>query len=206
MHQSNRIVAHSGTSDCEDATVTGLCGRRHHFGDIVMVEGLEVLIDGTAGGGADPGHGHRTADGGQQVQDEASRTTYHYHTAIRKMCLTFKLWSWRLWISKFKRRKSHIQMLTSGRDFLRWVENGFRSKGVRVDVLILSPRLSEPKVVERQILEGVLAICRLTRLNQQTGKIPLKMFKRIPGAAEVAYDGTFYQTNTCGSAQTESRR
>ncbi|MCQ8780068.1 hypothetical protein NQU49_26070, partial [Escherichia coli] len=46
-------------------------------------------------------------------------------------------------------------------DFIRWVETTFKNASLRIDVLILSPRLNEHAVVRRQIMEGVLAIVRL---------------------------------------------
>jgi len=69
------------------------------------------------------------------------------------------------------------------RDFISWVEKAFSSRGVRVDVLLLSPRLSEQAVVRRQIVEGVVAVSKLTRMNQQTGKIGLQIFDRRQGGA-----------------------
>jgi len=69
------------------------------------------------------------------------------------------------------------------RDFISWIEKAFSSRGVRVDVLLLSPRLSEQAVVRRQIVEGVVAVSKLTRANQQTGKIGLQIFNRRQGGA-----------------------
>jgi hypothetical protein len=54
--------------------------------------------------------------------------------------------------------------------------------------LLLSPRLSEAAVVRRQILEGVLAVSRITRINQQTAKIPLQIFDRRAGIENVRFD------------------
>jgi nuclear polyadenylated RNA-binding protein 3 len=67
------------------------------------------------------------------------------------------------------------------RDFISWVEQAFSSKGLRIDVLLLSPRLSESAVVRRQIVEGVAAVVKLTRQNQNTGKIGLQIFDRTAG-------------------------
>ncbi|KAK4611993.1 hypothetical protein CLAFUW4_12666 [Fulvia fulva] len=74
------------------------------------------------------------------------------------------------------------------RDFLSWVEKAFTSKGVRVDVLILSPRLSEEAVVRRQIMEGVLAVSKLRRQNQNSAKIGLTIFKRKAGSRDVQFE------------------
>lgn len=67
------------------------------------------------------------------------------------------------------------------------MEGAFTSRGIRADVLLLSPRLSESAVIKRQILEGVAAVSRLTRINQQTAKIPLQVFDRRSGA-EVRFE------------------
>jgi nuclear polyadenylated RNA-binding protein 3 len=78
------------------------------------------------------------------------------------------------------------------RDFISWVQQGFSSGRVRVDVLLLSPRLDERAVIRRQIVEGVLAVVKLTRANQQTGKIGMQIFDRSRGAGNVQfneYDG-----------------
>nr|POE64834.1 putative rna-binding protein c3h8.09c [Quercus suber] len=74
------------------------------------------------------------------------------------------------------------------RDFIAWVEKAFSSRGVSIDVLILSPRLSEQAVIRRQILEGVLAVSRLTRANQDSGKIPLQIFDRSAGTENVKFE------------------
>lgn len=64
------------------------------------------------------------------------------------------------------------------RDFISWVEQAFSSRSVKVDVLLLSPRLSEQAVVRRQIIEGVIAVVKLTMQNQNSGKIGLQVFDR----------------------------
>ncbi|KAB2576317.1 putative RNA-binding protein [Lasiodiplodia theobromae] len=74
------------------------------------------------------------------------------------------------------------------RNFIAWVERSFQEVGVRADVLLLSPRLDEAAVVRRQILEGVHAVSRITRLSQQTGKIPLQVFNRSAGQSNVTFE------------------
>ena len=64
------------------------------------------------------------------------------------------------------------------RDFIAWVEKAFSSRSVKVDVLLLSPRFSEQSVIRRQIVEGVIAVVKLTRQTQNTGKIGLQIFDR----------------------------
>ncbi|KAK3117137.1 nuclear polyadenylated RNA-binding protein 3 [Teratosphaeriaceae sp. CCFEE 6253] len=74
-----------------------------------------------------------------------------------------------------------IVMDSLEREFIGWVEKAFSSRGVRVDVLILSPRLSEQAVIRRQIVEGVVAVVKLTKTNQSTGRIGLQVFDRSGG-------------------------
>ncbi|WPG97847.1 Hypothetical protein R9X50_00062900 [Acrodontium crateriforme] len=74
------------------------------------------------------------------------------------------------------------------RDFIAWVERAFSSRNVRVDVLLLSPQLSEQAVIRRQIIEGVVAVTKLTRRNQDTGKIGLQIFDRSQGTANVKFE------------------
>ena len=74
------------------------------------------------------------------------------------------------------------------RDFISWVEKAFSTRGVRVDVLLLSPRLSEEAVVRRQIVEGVFAVSKLKRVNQEVGKIGLTIFKRTGGMRDIQFE------------------
>ncbi|KAF2263522.1 hypothetical protein CC78DRAFT_581413 [Lojkania enalia] len=74
------------------------------------------------------------------------------------------------------------------RDFIRWVEDTFKQQGLRIDVLILSPRLSEAAVVRRQIVEGVLAIVRLSNTALAKGKVNLQVFDRRGGADNVQFN------------------
>lgn len=74
------------------------------------------------------------------------------------------------------------------RDFISWVEQAFSSRAVRVDVLLLSPRLSEQAVVRRQIVEGVVAVSKLTKGNQNSGKIGLQIFDRRAGVNNVKFE------------------
>ncbi|TKX22990.1 RNA recognition motif-containing protein 17 [Elsinoe australis] len=73
------------------------------------------------------------------------------------------------------------------RGFIQWVEKGMSSRGIKVDVLMLSPRLSEAAVIKRQIIEGVTAVVRMNRFSPKIGKIPLQVFDRRCGA-EVRFE------------------
>lgn len=68
------------------------------------------------------------------------------------------------------------------REFIKWVEKGMTARGIKVDVLLLLPRLSEAAVIKRQILEGVTAVVKLTQAHQQKAKMPLQVFDRRGGA------------------------
>ncbi|KAK0935173.1 nuclear polyadenylated RNA-binding protein 3 [Friedmanniomyces endolithicus] len=74
------------------------------------------------------------------------------------------------------------------RDFITWVEQAFVSRGVRVDVLLLSPRLSEQAVIRRQIVEGVVAVVKLGKANQSLGRIGLQVFDRRGGVGSVTFE------------------
>ncbi|KAM5475962.1 nuclear polyadenylated RNA-binding protein 3 [Microsporum audouinii] len=73
-------------------------------------------------------------------------------------------------------------------EFVYRVENAFRDRGLRCDVLILSPRIRLSAVVRRQVMEGVLAIVRISKVNQYSGKIPLQIFDRTGGMGNVRFN------------------
>ncbi|KAI1939968.1 nuclear polyadenylated RNA-binding protein 3 [Ophidiomyces ophidiicola] len=73
-------------------------------------------------------------------------------------------------------------------EFVYRVETCFRDHNLRTDVLILSPRIRLPPVIRRQILEGVLAIVKLSKSNQYAGKIPLQVFDRSSGVNNVRFN------------------
>ncbi|KAF1946687.1 hypothetical protein EJ02DRAFT_217593 [Clathrospora elynae] len=83
-----------------------------------------------------------------------------------------------------------ILVLNEGlpRDFIRYVEDTFRSQNLRSNVLILSGRFPEPAVVRRQILEGVLAIVRLDTTGLPKGKVSVQIFDRRGGANNVQFN------------------
>ncbi|PGH21574.1 hypothetical protein AJ80_03134 [Polytolypa hystricis UAMH7299] len=75
------------------------------------------------------------------------------------------------------------------RNFLYQAESTFRDKGLKTDVFFLSPRISVAAVVRRQIIEGVLAIVKLSRSHQYSRKIPLQVFDRSSGVDNVRFNG-----------------
>ncbi|KAL1964317.1 hypothetical protein VTN77DRAFT_7137 [Rasamsonia byssochlamydoides] len=74
------------------------------------------------------------------------------------------------------------------RNFIFHVESSFKNRGLRVDVLTLPPRVSLSATVQRQIDEGVLAIVKLSRSNQYSGKVPLQVFDRSGGVGNVRFN------------------
>ncbi|KAL1985124.1 hypothetical protein VTN96DRAFT_8253 [Rasamsonia emersonii] len=74
------------------------------------------------------------------------------------------------------------------RNFIFHVESAFKNRGLRIDVLMLPPRVSLSATVQRQINEGVLAVVKLSRSNQYSGKIPLQVFDRSGGAGNVRFN------------------
>lgn len=80
------------------------------------------------------------------------------------------------------------------RNFILHVENAFRNRGLRVDVLVLGPRIPLGAAVHRQYVEGVLAVVRLSRPNQFSRKIPLQIFDRSAGPESVRFSGAFLTT------------
>jgi hypothetical protein len=72
--------------------------------------------------------------------------------------------------------------------FINWVEEGFRTKGLRASTIWLSPRLPLQAVIKRQILEGVHAIVKLLQVNSISYKIPLQVFDRSSGASNVKFN------------------
>ncbi|KAB8659310.1 hypothetical protein FH972_026199 [Carpinus fangiana] len=72
--------------------------------------------------------------------------------------------------------------------FIQYIDGTFKSRGVRSDILLLSPRLNETAVVRRQIIEGVLAVMKIDRANMATQKFGLSIFDRSAGSANVRFE------------------
>jgi len=81
-----------------------------------------------------------------------------------------------------------ILMNQLDRGFVSWVEGEFRARGIKTEVMFLSPRLPIEAVIRRQILEGVYAVLQLTIRSQNSSKIPLQVFDRQAGANNVRFD------------------
>lgn len=74
------------------------------------------------------------------------------------------------------------------RNFISWVENEIRGRGINVEVMFLSPRFPLQAVIRRQILEGVHAVSKLDMRSQNSSKIPLQVFDRQGGVNNVRFD------------------
>lgn len=74
------------------------------------------------------------------------------------------------------------------RTFVAYIQQSFRDRGLRCDVLQL-PRVSLAAVVKRQMVEGVQAVVKIFRKSQNTGKIPLQVFNRSLGVNNIQFDG-----------------
>jgi len=66
------------------------------------------------------------------------------------------------------------------REFVAWVQRPFNDRGLKTDVMFLSPRFPRDAVVQRQILEGVHAIVELDYNAQLQRTIPIQVFRRLP--------------------------
>ncbi|KAK4697381.1 hypothetical protein P7C71_g675, partial [Lecanoromycetidae sp. Uapishka_2] len=71
--------------------------------------------------------------------------------------------------------------------FVGYIQQSFRGRGLRCDVLQL-PRVSLAAVVKRQIIEGVQAVVKIFQKSQNTGKIPLQVYNRSSGVENVRFD------------------
>lgn len=80
------------------------------------------------------------------------------------------------------------QLIIAPRTFVAYIQQSFRDRGLRCDVLQL-PRVSLAAVVKRQMVEGVQAVVKIFRKSQNTGKIPLQVFNRSLGVNNIQFDG-----------------
>jgi nuclear polyadenylated RNA-binding protein 3 len=84
-----------------------------------------------------------------------------------------------------------VQIILMGqldRNFVSWVEGELSGRGLKSEVMFLSPRLDLEPVIRRQILEGVHAVSLLDMQSQNSSKIPLRVFDRQAGANNIRYD------------------
>lgn len=83
------------------------------------------------------------------------------------------------------------QLIIVPRTFVAYIQQSFRDRGLRCDLLQL-PRVSLAAVVKRQMVEGVQAVVKIFRKSQNTGKIPLQVFNRSLGVNNIQFDGNIF--------------
>ncbi|KAM5355673.1 hypothetical protein ACJ41O_002319 [Fusarium nematophilum] len=74
------------------------------------------------------------------------------------------------------------------RDFVNWVEQAFKAKGLRSEVMFLHPRIPKDVVIQRQAAEGVHAVVDLDLRAQNLGRIPVQAFDRSGGSSNLRFD------------------
>lgn len=74
------------------------------------------------------------------------------------------------------------------REFVAWVEEAFKARGLRTEVMFLHPNFPKEAVIQRQIIEGVQAVVELDVRAHTYGKIPLQVFDRSAGMSNVRFD------------------
>jgi hypothetical protein len=74
------------------------------------------------------------------------------------------------------------------RNFVSWVEGELVGRGLKTEVMFLSPRLNLEAIIRRQVLEGVHAVSQLDMRAQNSSKIPLRVFDRQAGASNVRFN------------------
>lgn len=74
------------------------------------------------------------------------------------------------------------------RQFVSWVESEMRGRGIKVEVMFLSPRLPLQAVIRRQIMEGVQAVSKLDLRSQNMSKVSLQLFDRSGGPSAIRFD------------------
>lgn len=76
------------------------------------------------------------------------------------------------------------------RDFIKWAQAPFIERGLRTDVILLTPHTPpRDSIIQVHVLEGVFAVVDLDRKAQANGKIPVQVFNRSAGVSNVRFDG-----------------
>jgi nuclear polyadenylated RNA-binding protein 3 len=74
-------------------------------------------------------------------------------------------------------------------DFVSWVEQPFKDKGLVVSNMYIDPRAGgKDQIIQQQAAEGVHAVIELDMRSQNLGKIPALAFDRSNGSANVRFD------------------
>lgn len=72
--------------------------------------------------------------------------------------------------------------------FLSWVEDAFKGRALKTEVMYLHPRIPKEQVIQRQAAEGVHAVVDLDYRSQSMSKIPVQAFDRSAGSNNVRFD------------------
>lgn len=83
-------------------------------------------------------------------------------------------------------------LVTQGveRDFIKWVQAAFTERGLKTDIMLMTPHSpSRDSVIQTHVLEGVAAVVDLSVNAQASLKIPLQVFDRSAGTRNVRFDG-----------------
>jgi hypothetical protein len=179
---------------CQDGeTSTGLYGPRHLVDTVP-----ETTIGHATGALRSKAHGIVSLRPGEMVEDlvyrvqSPSTMMLHClsHGEIRGTCPTYRFLSWRKSLRKeFATQLQRMCRLTRSRDFVNYIEQGFRNKGLRAQTIWLNPRITLGAIIKRQVIEGVQAVVKLTRNTQYSLRIPLQVFDRGSGASNVNFNG-----------------
>jgi nuclear polyadenylated RNA-binding protein 3 len=84
-----------------------------------------------------------------------------------------------------------VQMILQpdvSREFVAYIEGRLRSKGLKIEVMFLHPRVPKEQVIQRQAAEGVHAVVELDLRAQGSGLIPVQAFDRSAGMSNVRFD------------------
>lgn len=177
VHSAGRVIG-LGTGPRSDTTgvIDDAHGPRH------LLEEIDVIAVPVRGG----------------VVCMTERLICRYPDDLPETFRTCRFWFWKKLIGECSPfccwgKLSFFQLTNLGsRNFIFLVENSFRNRGLRVDVLVLGPRIPLNAAVQRQIIEGVLAVVRLSRPNQFSRKIPLQVFDRTGGADNLRFNGKHF--------------
>ncbi|KAG9250518.1 putative RNA-binding protein [Emericellopsis atlantica] len=85
-----------------------------------------------------------------------------------------------------------VQLLLSpglNPDFIAWVEQPFKDKGLAVKSMYIDPRAGgKDQIIQQQAADGVHAVIELDMRAQNMGKVPALAFDRSNGNANVRFD------------------
>lgn len=76
------------------------------------------------------------------------------------------------------------------KNYIYHVEDMFEDRRIRTDTIFVSPRASVPELTKQLVLDGVLAVCFLSRALQDRRKVSMQTFQRNPtDPGAIKWDG-----------------